>query len=205
MSSNLPQRVTLPDGTEVWVRATPLDERVAAGTRAGVPAPGGSRAGAEADARPRTRPDAGQQFDPDADPDVGPDVGPGVDPGPDADDDLEPVADWGRLTSRLAGLTPLVGGVAASVRAATAAAAPHEVSVTFGVEISAGTGKAIALLADANTTAQLSVTLTWQPGAHAAGPSGAESPGASTAASTTAPDTAASGASGTSSTASAPV
>ncbi|GAA2663416.1 hypothetical protein GCM10010400_23500 [Streptomyces aculeolatus] len=205
MSSNLPQRVTLPDGTEVWVRATPLDERVAAGTRAGVPAPGGARAGAGTDARPRTRPDAGPQFDPDADPDVGPDVEPGVDPDPDADDDLEPVADWGRLTSRLAGLTPLVGGVAASVRAATAAAAPHEVSVTFGVEISAGTGKAIALLADANTTAQLSVTLTWQPGAHAAGPSGAESPGASTAAPTTAPDTAASGASGTSSTASAPV
>ncbi|MFW6722393.1 CU044_2847 family protein [Streptomyces sp. MAR4 CNY-716] len=201
MSSNLPQRVTLPDGTEVWVRATPLDERVAAGARAGVPAPGGARAGAGTDTRPRTRPDAGGGFDPD----VGPDEEPGVGPDPDADDDLEPVADWGRLTSRLAGLTPLVGGVAASVRAATAAAAPHEVSVTFGVEISAGTGKAIALLADANTTAQLSVTLTWQPGAHAAHPSGAESPGASTAASTTAPDTAASGASGTSSTASAPV
>lgn len=201
MSSNLPQRVTLPDGTEVWVRATPLDERVAAGTRAGVPAPGGARAGAGTDTRPRTWPDAGPQ----PGPDVGPDVEPGVGPDPDGDDDLEPVADWGRLTSRLAGLTPLVGGVAASVRAATAAAAPHEVSVTFGVEISAGTGKAIALLADANTTAQLSVTLTWRPGAHADHPFGAESPVASAAASTTAPDTAASGASGTSSTASAPV
>ncbi|WP_181787100.1 CU044_2847 family protein [Streptomyces phytophilus] len=189
MSSNLPQRVTLPDGTEVWVRATPLDERVAAGTRAGVPAPGGARAGAGTGAGP----DTGPQLDPDGGQDQ------------DADDDLEPVADWGRLTSRLAGLTPLVGGVAASVRAATAAAAPHEVSVTFGVEISAGTGKAIALLADANTTAQLSVTLTWQPGAHPADPSGAESSTASAAASTTAPDTAASGASGTSSTASAPV
>ncbi|AUH40681.1 CU044_2847 family protein [Streptomyces sp. CMB-StM0423] len=184
MSSNLPQRVTLPDGTEVWVRATPLDERVAAGARAGVPAPGGARRGA------------------------GLDVDPGVEEGLDADfadadddADLEPVADWSRLTSRVAGLTPLVGGVAASVRAAAAAAAPDEVSVTFGVEISAGTGKAIALLADANTTAQLSVTLTWQPGSRPAGPSGAESPTASTAAS----DTAASGASGTSSTASAPV
>lgn len=119
----------------------------------------------------------------------------------DDDADLEPVADWSRLSSRVAGLTPLVGGVAASVRAAAAAAAPDEVSVTFGVEISAGTGKAIALLADANTTAQLSVTLTWQPGSRPADPSGAASDTASTGAS----DTAASGASGTSSTASAPV
>lgn len=168
MSSSLPQRVTLPDGTEVWVRATPLDERVAQGMRAAVPAPGGVR----------------EEADLDVDADVGPDVG------PDADEDLEDVADWGRLTARLAGLGPLVGGVAASVRAATAAAAPHEVSVTFGVEISAGTGKAIALLADAQTTAQLSVTLTWQPGSPASG---------------TASDTAASGASGASPTASAPV
>ncbi|MFW6693893.1 CU044_2847 family protein [Streptomyces sp. MAR4 CNX-425] len=144
MSSSLPQRVTLPDGTEVWVRATPLDERVV-------------REGA----------------------------------GPDVDEEPEDVADWGRLTSRLAGLGPLVGGVAASVRAATAAAVPHEVSVTFGVEISAGPGKALALLADAQTTAQLSVTLTWQPGSAPDGGSGA-----------VAPDSAASGASGASSTAS---
>ncbi|AZM48595.1 hypothetical protein DMB38_24905 [Streptomyces sp. WAC 06738] len=182
MSSNLPQRVTLPDGTEVWVRATPLDERVAAGTR--VPAPAG----------------AGRGAGPDGGPGGGGDAGGGIADGDD-DADLEPVADWGRLASRVAGLTPLVGGVAASVRAAAAAAAPDEVSVTFGVEISAGTGKAIALLADANTTAQLSVTLTWQPGSRPAGPSGAEPPAASTASS----DTAASGASGTSSTASAPV
>ncbi|WBB63172.1 CU044_2847 family protein [Streptomyces sp. WMMC500] len=173
MSSNLPQRVTLPDGTEVWVRATPLDERVAAETRAGVPAP----VGAPEDADPAAAWD------------------------PDADDEPQDVADWGRLTARLAGFAPLVGGVAASVRAATAAAAPHEVSVTFGVEISAGTGKAIALLADANTAAQLSVTLTWQPGSRSAEPSG----DASHAASATAPDTAASGASGASATASAPV
>jgi hypothetical protein len=174
MSSSLPQRVTLPDGTEVWVRATPLDEHVAREARAGagprVPAPGGVREDAGPDAVPDDR-----------------------DAGPDADDELEDVADWGRLTSRLAGLGPLVGGVAATVRAATAAAAPHEVSVTFGVEISAGPGKAIALLADAKTTAQLSVTLSWQSGSPPAG------------AARTAPDTAASGASGASSTASAPV
>ncbi|WP_407561079.1 CU044_2847 family protein [Streptomyces sp. 184] len=189
MSSNLPQRVTLPDGTEVWVRATPLDERVAAGPRAGtagVPAPGGARE------------DAGLRAGLGADPDDDPHSYPGNDP--DDDQDLEDVADWGRLTARLAGLAPLVGGVADSVRAATAAAAPHEVSVTFGVEISAGPGKAIALLADANTTAQLSVTLTWQPGSQSARPSAAGA-----AASTSAPDTAASGASGTSSGTSAPV
>lgn len=169
MSSSLPQRVTLPDGTEVWVRATPLDERVALETQAGIPAPAGAREDAGLDAGP-----------------YGADA--------DVDEDVEDVADWGRLTSRLAGLGPLVGGVAASVRAATAAAAPHEVSVTFGVEISAGAGKAIALLADAKTTAQLSVTLTWQPG-----------PAGSPTAAPTAHDTAASGASGASSTASAPV
>lgn len=191
MSGNLPQRVTLPDGTEVWVRATPLDERVAAGSRATVPAPGGARRSAGWDVEP----DAGlADLDADAEDVAAADVG--------ADDaDLEPVADWGRMTARLAGFAPLVGGVAASVRAATAAAAPHEVSVTFGVEISAGTGKAIALLADASTTAQLSVTLTWQPGARPAEPGGTAAPAASTAA----PDTAASGASGPSSATSAPV
>ncbi|GAA2131433.1 CU044_2847 family protein [Streptomyces synnematoformans] len=200
MSSSLPQRVTLPDGTEVWVRATPLDERVARGTRAlpGVPAPGGAQEDAGLDAVRDDGPEAVPGDEPDDVRDTGPYGASAAD-----DDELEDVADWGRLTSRLAGLGPLVGGVAASVRAATAATAPHEVSVTFGVEISAGAGKAVALLADAQTAAQLSVTLTWQPGARSAEPPGP--PGAPGAESPAAPDSAASGASGASSTASAPV
>ncbi len=205
MSSSLPQRVTLPDGTEVWVRATPLDERVARGTRAGpgVPAPGGAREDAGLDAVPGDGPEAVPGDEPDDVRDAGPYGASAAD-----DDELEDVADWGRLTSRLAGLGPLVGGVAASVRAATAAAAPHAVSVTFGVEISAGAGKAVALLADAQTAAQLSVTLTWQPGARSAEPPAPPgAPGAESAAAPApaAPDSASSGASGASPTASAPV
>src|SRR5919198_777899 len=73
-------------------------------------------------------------------------------------------ADWDGLGARVEGLREVIGGVAASVRQATERVAPHETSVTFGVELSAKPGKAVALLAEGEAKANLSVTLTWRRG-----------------------------------------
>ncbi|MGW7025007.1 CU044_2847 family protein [Streptomyces decoyicus] len=90
---------------------------------------------------------------------------PGLD-GPDDMDgtngEFEDVGAWDALGARVEGLREVIGGVAASVRRATERVAPHETSVTFGVELSAKPGKAVALLADGEAKANLSVTLTWR-------------------------------------------
>ncbi|UNO39967.1 CU044_2847 family protein [Streptomyces sp. MST-110588] len=78
------------------------------------------------------------------------------------DDEFEDVGAWEALTTRVEGLRELIGGVATSVREAAQRVAPHETSVTFGVEVSAKPGKAVALLADGEAKANLSVTLTWR-------------------------------------------
>ncbi|GGT32941.1 CU044_2847 family protein [Streptomyces purpureus] len=101
--------VQLPDGTEIWVRASRLD---------------------------------------------------GVD-GDTYDDLYEDVGVWDRVTTRVAGLRETVEGVARSVRDATADVAPDETAVTFGIEVSAKPGKAVAVLADGEAKANLSITLTW--------------------------------------------
>lgn len=80
----------------------------------------------------------------------------------DEDEDFEDVGAWDALGARVEGLREVIGGVAASVRQATARVAPHETSVTFGVELSAKPGKAVALLADGEAKTNLSVTLTWR-------------------------------------------
>ncbi|MFD5397024.1 CU044_2847 family protein [Streptomyces sp. NPDC127097] len=80
----------------------------------------------------------------------------------DADGEFEDVGAWDALGARVEGLREVIGGVAASVRQATERVAPHETSVTFGVELSAKPGKAVALLADGEAKSNLSVTLTWR-------------------------------------------
>ncbi|WP_223205947.1 CU044_2847 family protein [Streptomyces xanthii] len=102
--------VRLPDGTEVWVRASNL---------------------------PRL---GGQD---------------------DYDDLYEDVGLWENVVTRVEGLKETVEGVARSVRTATAAVAPDETAVTFGIEVSAKPGKAVAVLADGEAKANLSITLTW--------------------------------------------
>ncbi|MEV1023573.1 CU044_2847 family protein [Streptomyces sp. NPDC050264] len=119
--------IQLPDGTEVWVRASRLD-------------------------------------------------GPGD--GTDEYGDLyEDVGVWERVTTRVEGLRETVEGVARSVRAATAAAAPDETAVTFGIEVSAKPGRAVAVLADGEAKANLSITLTWQHARRRAEPGGARQEG----------------------------
>jgi hypothetical protein len=88
--------------------------------------------------------------------------GPGAADGEYADDDFEDVGAWDALGARVEGLQEVIGGVATSVRQAAERVAPHETSVTFGVEVSAKPGKAVALLADGEAKANLSVTLTWR-------------------------------------------
>ncbi|MCF3178133.1 hypothetical protein IPZ61_33115 [Streptomyces sioyaensis] len=78
------------------------------------------------------------------------------------DGEFEDVGVWDALGARVEGLREVIGGVAASVRQATDRVAPHETSVTFGVELSAKPGKAVALLADGGTKSNLSLTLTWR-------------------------------------------
>lgn len=65
------------------------------------------------------------------------------------------------FTARVEGLTELVRGVATTMRQATAAAAPDEVSVAFGVELAAKPGRVVSVLADGEAKASVTVTLTW--------------------------------------------
>jgi hypothetical protein len=110
--------VRLPDGTEVWVRATRLEGPAALGAA-----------------------DDGLY---------------------EHDDRFEDVGVWESVTTRVEGLRETVEGVARSVRAATRAVAPDETAVTFGIEVSAKPGKAVAVLADGEAKANLSITLTWR-------------------------------------------
>lgn len=89
---------------------------------------------------------------------------PGLDgaDGYEDDGEFEDVGAWDALGARVEGLREVIGGVAGSVRQAAERVAPHETSVTFGVELSAKPGKAVALLADGEAKANLSVTLTWR-------------------------------------------
>ncbi|MFC7219879.1 CU044_2847 family protein [Streptomyces polyrhachis] len=69
------------------------------------------------------------------------------------------LAAWARQLDRL------IAGVGRSVHAAALRSAPQEVSATFGVELVAKPGKAVAaVIADAEGKASISVTLTWRPG-----------------------------------------
>ncbi len=59
-------------------------------------------------------------------------------------------------------LQELITGVGSSVLDAARAAAPSEAAITFGVELTAKEGIAVAVLARGETKASLEITLTWQ-------------------------------------------
>ncbi|MEU8762608.1 CU044_2847 family protein [Streptomyces sp. NPDC048659] len=70
-----------------------------------------------------------------------------------------------RVVSMAGGLTDVVRGVVGSLRAGIQARTPVEVSVSFGIELSAQAGKVIGVLADGGGTASVNVSLTWtEPG-----------------------------------------
>ncbi|MFH0520863.1 CU044_2847 family protein [Streptomyces sp. M41] len=90
---------------------------------------------------------------------------------PAGDDEFayEDVGALDHMAARVDQLGELVRGVGGAVLDAARAARPDEVSATFGVELVLKSGKAVALLADGEAKAALSITLTWQPDASAAG------------------------------------
>lgn len=66
-----------------------------------------------------------------------------------------------RVAEMTDGLSDVVRGVVGSLRMGLAAAAPQEVEVEFGIELSAKAGKVISLLADGEGRASVTVRLTW--------------------------------------------
>ncbi|MER5257854.1 MULTISPECIES: CU044_2847 family protein [unclassified Streptomyces] len=69
------------------------------------------------------------------------------------------------LLERVDSVQRVIRSVGTSVlEAAREAARADEVSVSFGVELAAKSGKMVAFLADGEAKATLNVTLTWRPG-----------------------------------------
>ncbi|GHC60557.1 CU044_2847 family protein [Streptomyces cinnamoneus] len=66
-----------------------------------------------------------------------------------------------RVADLAGGLSDVVRGVAGSLRMGLAAAKPHEVTVQFGIELSAQAGRVVSLLADGSGKASVTVSLTW--------------------------------------------
>lgn len=83
-------------------------------------------------------------------------------PGGGYGEDDEDVGFVENATAKVQQLQQLITDVGASVLEAAAAAAPDEASVTFGVELTAKSGVALAVLAAGEAKASVQVTLTWQ-------------------------------------------
>ncbi|WP_405378802.1 MULTISPECIES: CU044_2847 family protein [Streptomyces] len=67
-----------------------------------------------------------------------------------------------RAAAQMESLRELIGGVAASVADGLRDARPDEVSVSFGIELTAKAGKVVGLLAEGEAKGAITVTLTWQ-------------------------------------------
>lgn len=76
--------------------------------------------------------------------------------------EFEDTAAPDRLGSRVERLNELVSGVGSTVLEAARSARPDEVSATFGIEVMAKPGKAVAVLADGEVKGAITVTLTWK-------------------------------------------
>ncbi|MFK0114339.1 CU044_2847 family protein [Streptomyces sp. NPDC090994] len=70
-----------------------------------------------------------------------------------------------RVEATVESLHSLVTGVARSLAEPLRAVRPDEVSVQFGIELTAKAGKVVGLLADGEAKAGITVTLTWNSGA----------------------------------------
>ena len=72
--------------------------------------------------------------------------------------------------AKLDQLTELIRRVGGTVLDAAAQVRPDEASVSFGVELTAKSGKALAVLAEGEAKASVQVTLTWKLGDQAGAP-----------------------------------
>ncbi|MEU4352065.1 CU044_2847 family protein [Streptomyces sp. NPDC023838] len=77
-----------------------------------------------------------------------------------ADDDDVGVIE--NAVAKVERLGELIAGVGRSVLDAAAAVRPDEASVSFGVELSAKAGAAVAILADGEAKTSIQVTLVWR-------------------------------------------
>ncbi|MEV4441315.1 CU044_2847 family protein [Streptomyces sp. NPDC049577] len=66
-----------------------------------------------------------------------------------------------RVASMASGMADVVRGVVGSLRTGLAAARPDEVTVEFGIELSAQAGQVVSLIADGSGKASVNVTLKW--------------------------------------------
>ncbi|MEV8589384.1 CU044_2847 family protein [Streptomyces sp. NPDC051180] len=82
-----------------------------------------------------------------------------------------------RVVSMAGGLTDVVRGVVGSLRAGLDPQGPVEVAVSFGIELSAQSGKVIGVLADGAGKASVNVSLTWTEPGPAPAPAPAPAPG----------------------------
>ncbi|MFE2013134.1 CU044_2847 family protein [Streptomyces sp. NPDC059491] len=89
-----------------------------------------------------------------------------------------------RVVSMAGGLTDVVRGVVGSLRAGLDPQGPVEVAVSFGIELSAQSGKVIGVLADGAGKASVNVSLTWTEPGPAPAPAPAPAPGPEPAAAT---------------------
>lgn len=80
----------------------------------------------------------------------------------------------GRVVDMAGGLAGTVGGVVRSLRAGLDTPRSVEVSVSFGIELSAQAGRIVSAIAGAGGQASLSVSLTWTEPAHGGGAPDAE-------------------------------
>ncbi|MBJ6640332.1 hypothetical protein H4K36_25205 [Streptomyces sp. DHE7-1] len=86
-----------------------------------------------------------------------------------------------RVVDMAGGLAGTVGGVVRSLRAGLDTPAAVEVSVSFGIELTAQSGRIVSAIAQGGGTSSLTVSLTWTEPATAADGANPAAPGAATA------------------------
>ncbi|MEU1403465.1 CU044_2847 family protein [Streptomyces sp. NPDC005728] len=82
-----------------------------------------------------------------------------------------------RVIDMAGGLAGTVGGVVRSLRAGLDTPAPVEVSVSFGIELTAQSGKIVSAIAEGGGKSSLTVSLTWTEPATAADGADPAAPG----------------------------
>ncbi|MFI9754828.1 CU044_2847 family protein [Streptomyces collinus] len=92
-------------------------------------------------------------------------------------EDYQDVGVLDNAAAKVDQLGELITRVGDSVLAAARAAKPDEASVTFGIELTAKTGKALAVLAEGEAKAAIHVTLTWNLADQPPPPNGTVGPG----------------------------
>ncbi|MGV9272879.1 CU044_2847 family protein [Streptomyces griseosporeus] len=95
----------------------------------------------------------------------------------EAYDDQEDVGFTETAVAKVAQLQELISAVGGTVLDAARSARPDEAAITFGVELTAKEGIAVAVLARGEAKASLQVTLTWQFDRGSAGETGGNAAG----------------------------